>query len=401
MKNFYLATLAVIATSLGTAILVLPMTLATTGFILSIFLLLSIWAIMSYTSLLFLEITLWFPPGTNYMTMGIKILGRGIAVILWCLYLLLMYLLLSAYLTSICNMIINLLSDYPHLHQYAPWILVGVGLLGVLIIYSLKIRMYYLTAIVVLLFLGSFALFTTLMTTHLQAVFLTGGSFKFMLIAVPFILTAFSYQYIIPQIRDGVVGEQFKTARRIIFFGGLFLLLVYLVWVTIIFGFFPLDRAHGFSSIFLVNHPSSVLIDQVQWLTGNSFLANCCRFLCFFAVGASFLSIAHNVYHFAENSFSIKQNVPGKIGLLIFTFLPPICYIFLFPKKLVFAFNTAGILVTLLYIIVPALMVWIARYIKCFAFGYRVKGGCVGLLVVLLIGCGIMYSELRTVVSYF
>jgi tyrosine-specific transport protein len=373
------------ATSVGAAILFFPTLLEPTGFMLSVSLLLLAWGLTTYASLLFLEVTLWFPPGSHFILMGQKLLGRPMTVISWMVYLLLMYFLLSAYLTSFLVLWTNVLSYFNYSSQIVRGMLFcGVLLTACLLYFSRPfIKHCIVAAAIVLLFF--FAVFVFFSAPHVHIRLLAESHNEFILSAIAPILIAFAYHFIIPRVRDNIDGEQFKNARRIIFSTGLVLLFLYLVWIAIIFGAFPVLDKYGILH-YVHTPPLTTLIQHsFEWAPGASWVLFG-HVIFFFALCASFLTIANSLYNLAATSFKITRHAGGRLFLLAFIFIPPLCYTLFVPNGLIFALTLVGIFICYLYVIVPALLCWRGRHAKQTAFGYRVKGGRPMLAIMILVG---------------
>jgi tyrosine-specific transport protein len=393
MKNLYTSIALMAATSIGAAILFFPTLLIPTGFILSLILLLLAWAVMNYTGFLFLEVTLWFPPGSHFITMGQKLLGRPITIMNWLIYLLLTYLLLSAYLMSFVTLLTNVLSYFGDSLQYVRYILfLGVLLIACLLYFFRPIIQYFIVALVLLLFIF-LVIFFGFSVPHLHSKLLVEHHEHLILTAISLVLIAFGYHFIIPKVRDGIDGEQFKNARRIIFFTGLLLLAIYLLWLIVIFGVLPVLNKYGFMH-YLHTPPFTTSINHsFQWTAGRSWvLLGHVIFLC--ALCTSFLKITNSLYNVTAKIFNVTNNAGSKLLLLVFIFLPPLVYISFFSHALIFALTIVGILISYLYIITPAVMCWIGRHAKQTSFGYRVKGGRLVLAGVILVGLVLMALQI-------
>ena len=102
--------LLILGTCLGGAMLALPISNSFTGFGVSSTYLLVVWAVMAFCSMLILEVNLLFPVGTNLLTMSKDTLGRVGQMGTLAAYFLLLYNLLSAYISGGSGIILNLLS---------------------------------------------------------------------------------------------------------------------------------------------------------------------------------------------------------------------------------------------------------------------------------------------------
>ncbi len=110
--------LLIVGTSIGAGMLALPITTAGSGFISSTLLLIVCWALMAFSAFLLLEVTLWFPPRTNMISMARATLGKAGELVAWVSYILLLYALLAAYISS-GSAIFDTLASVLHL-RFSP-----------------------------------------------------------------------------------------------------------------------------------------------------------------------------------------------------------------------------------------------------------------------------------------
>ncbi|MGE3921111.1 MAG: aromatic amino acid transport family protein, partial [Gammaproteobacteria bacterium] len=91
--------LLIVGTSIGAGMLALPVATAPGGFLGAAILLLACWLLMTFSALVILEVNLWLPPDSNIVSMAQKTAGRFAEVLAWVVYLLLLYSLISAYIS--------------------------------------------------------------------------------------------------------------------------------------------------------------------------------------------------------------------------------------------------------------------------------------------------------------
>ena len=68
--------LLIIGTSIGGALLILPVTNSAPGFFYSILIMFGIWMLTAFAGLLILEVNLWLPPNSNMISMADATLGK-------------------------------------------------------------------------------------------------------------------------------------------------------------------------------------------------------------------------------------------------------------------------------------------------------------------------------------
>lgn len=117
-KNRAVGAVALISgTVLGAGMLALPVATAFGGFYYTVITFFICWLFMTYSALLMLEVNLWFAGSyahkeINLLTMAKRTLGTPGKIITWFSYLLLLYSLISAYITTSGAWLAQFLSEY-------------------------------------------------------------------------------------------------------------------------------------------------------------------------------------------------------------------------------------------------------------------------------------------------
>ena len=125
------AVLLVSGTTIGAAMLALPVVTGAAGFFPSLSLFLFFWLYMTFTAFLLLEVNLWMKEQTNLLTMAKKTLGFTGQIISWVIYLFLLYSLTTAYLAGSGPIFIEIIKQATG-YQLPIWI----GPLPLLLIFS-------------------------------------------------------------------------------------------------------------------------------------------------------------------------------------------------------------------------------------------------------------------------
>src|SRR3990167_981007 len=107
--------LLIVGTSIGCGMLALPVATAHIGFWHSIIYLFFCWFIMTTGALLILEVNHRLPAGSNMVSMAQSTLGVCGKIIAWITYLVLLYALLSAYISGGSD-ILSQLFKYMHIN---------------------------------------------------------------------------------------------------------------------------------------------------------------------------------------------------------------------------------------------------------------------------------------------
>src|SRR5580704_10390307 len=109
-------TLLIAGTSIGAAMLAMPIMTGLFGFFGTWAILIACWLFMYWTATLILEATLQFEDGASFISMAQRTLGPVGAVTTWLTFLLVFYALVAAYLKGSGHIFIDLLESIFHVH---------------------------------------------------------------------------------------------------------------------------------------------------------------------------------------------------------------------------------------------------------------------------------------------
>tara|TARA_R110000868_G_scaffold380784_2_gene646992 strand:+ start:5255 stop:6469 length:1215 start_codon:yes stop_codon:yes gene_type:complete len=385
--------LLIAGTCIGAGMLGLPVSLAHAGFGYALIVLFLMWVFMYYTGLLTLEVNLWMPPNTNFVTMAKRTLGRPGALITSVVYLLMLYSLMAAYLTGGGAIFASFYHDMSHGSistglGTVPWLILFVIVLylGVRVVDGInRLLMFGL--------LACYALMVTFSVPHLKTTHFILGHSEYILAALPVIITSFGYHIIVPSVRAYLRNDA-KKLRRIIFWGSFVPFIVYVIWIAIIFGVIPVAGSHSLMTLRSSGDASTAVASVLSFILGDSWLAIVARFFAFFALATSFLGVSFSLFDFLSDTLKIEKTHRGKLLLSSITFIPPLVFAFTYPQGFMMALGYAGIFVALLHGVLPALMIWSGRYVRDMAFGYMACGGKIILTGVILISALVIFAQL-------
>jgi tyrosine-specific transport protein len=386
--------LLVISTSLGISILVLPFVLGTLGITFAVLLLIFCASIMIYTSLFILEINQWFPSGASYITMARKTLGKGGGALTWCLYLLFLYIIVSAYLSGGSALFVAGVHNMANLFM-PKWIgsLSWIVIIGLAIIFGMS-SVDKLNRLFFVLFAIGLAVVFANGASHISGQLLTGGSPKLFFVVMPVVMGAFTFHFLIPSLRI-YLNNKTMTVRKALIIGGICVFAIYLIWLFLLFGILPLTGGHSFMSLENTCQPTTILMAELQWLTGSTWLALCVRFFAFFTLICAFLGVSVSFFDFIKTSFKMKNTLPHKLLILAIMFVLPFIYSLIYSDGFIRTVFIAGMFIVLMFALFPALMVWSGRYIKGLSFGYTVRGGKISLGLIILFMIFLLYIQIK------
>lgn len=370
----------VAGTCIGGGMLALPVTTGISGFLPSIVLMAISWLMMTATALLLMEACLWMEEGVHVITLASRLLGNKAKWLAWVLFLFISYASLVAYGSA-------------GGHQIAGAINAAFGTsfspdIGALI-FTLFGLSFYLGNVIVgrfnsWLFIAMCLFYVALVAMGVDEVnpgYLTHRNWSTSLIAFPVLLTAFSFQTMVPSLGP-YLHKNASNLRKAIVWGTSLAFLVYIVWQVIILGIIPVEGKDGLASLLAKAVPATEFLGSH---VHGFYISKIAEFFAFFALATSFLGIGLGLYDFLSDGLHIKEKGWGSVLLTALVLLPTYYFAVHYERVFLTALDlTGGIGDTILNGLIPCLLVWVGRY----KFGYKgnefIKGGKPVLLAIFL-----------------
>lgn len=385
------STLILIGTAIGAGMLALPMSSAEAGFAGSALLMIAMWALMTLTALLILEVNLTLPLHQNsFHSMARDTLGKGGQALAWVTCLMLLYALTAAYTVGNGSLLTTLFEESFHL-QISP------KLNSLLFLLFFGSVVFWSTALVDLVnrwlmsIKGFFLFFLlALLLPHVNVTELMHQPHTphALIAAIPIFLTAFGFHTVIPSLTN-YLGKEAKTLKYIIIVGASIPLLIYLLWLVSALGVIPQTGSQSYAE--LRSHGSAVgqFIQFLNTLAHNPVITFTANGFANIAMTTSFLGVSLGLFDFLADAFKRKNHWRGRMQTACLTFIPPLIFALFYPKGFMMALSYAGICVAILEVILPALMAYSLRR-RHLAQPYRLMGGTPLLLAIFCAGCALI-----------
>lgn len=368
--------LLIVGTSLGGGMLALPIATAQLGFINAFIALVLCWAVMTASALLILEVNLWHSVNSNLITMAKTTLGTFGQIVAWTSYLSLLYALLAAYIAGGSDFLQHLLLTFHITVSTKISALLFTALLSLIVYKGLK-SVDYINRGLMFSKLFTFSLLVLCIFPFISIDYLLtlGNTYSTTVIlgSITIIMTSFGFAVIVPSLRS-YFRNDLPMLRNAILIGSLIPLFCYVVWEIAIMGVIPVQGNLSLAAMYHSSHASSNLIIALSHLLHNrlvNLLAKIFTSICF---ATSFLGVALSLFDFLSDGLKIEKKASNKLLLYAITFLPPLLIASHYPHVFMMALSYAGVLCTILLILLPAMMAWSGRYIKKCATGYRLAG---------------------------
>lgn len=370
------STMLIAGTSIGAAMLAMPILTGCFGFIGTVAILVSCWLFMYWTATLIMEASLRFEDGASFITMAQDSLGPLGAAVTWVTFLLLFYSLLAAYLSGSGGIMIDALESLfninlppffdilPLLVIFAPFLYFGLSVVD-------RLNRY--------LMIGMFMSYASILAWLLPKVnldYLMFNDWSFSLLSFSVIVTSFGYHVIIPSIVTYLERDVVRI-KRCLFYGSFIPLIIYFLWEAVMLGVLPVHGAQGLAHAMKLDIPLAKLL---RIHVGSDFIAALARGFSIFAIITSFLGVAQGLFDFLKDGVKAHDSHRKQLLAFALTFLPPVFLVVFLEQGFIALLEYAGALVSIIMGIIPILIVWRLRERKDRYVEYRAPGNKLALV---------------------
>lgn len=366
-------------TCIGGGMLALPIATGISGLLPSFVIMTICWLAMTATALLLLEATLWMEEGVHVITITSRILGAPGRIVAWILYLFICYASIVAYTAGGGVQIASVLNHYFDItiskHVGSVLFILVFGL----IIYIGAKTVGWVNTVVFVAMIVAYILLVGMGIDEINPQLLTNRRWETTLLGLPLLLTAFSFQTMVPSLTPYL--KKHAKYLRIAIIGGTFIaFLVYAIWQTLILGIVPLEGPNGLAEALAKGEPATQFLKEH---VDGYWVALVAEYFAFFAIITSFFGIALGLYDFLSDGLHIKKEGMGKVILGLLIVLPTILFATQFERIFLLALDTSGGYGdTILNGIIPVLIVWVGRYRMGYKDHIQLPGGRIMLTVV-------------------
>lgn len=383
--------LLIVGTSIGGGMLALPVSNAEVGFLASTLWLIAVWAVMTFCAFLMLEVNLWFPPRNNIITMARATLGwigEGVA---WVSYLLLLYALLTAYISGGSALV----------HELTSWgvialplwadALLFVVLFGYIVYRGIQPVDYVNRALMVTK-LGSLLLLMVIVFPFVKVDYLFADGMHWSAAVITVMVTSFGFANVIPTLRTYFDGD-IKKLRFAILIGSLIPLMCYIGWNFAILGAVPKGGANGLASMIKNGGSATNLVESLRFFLQQPSITGLAHVFTVICVLTAFLGMALCLVDFLADGLRIDKTSKKGWRVYALTFLPPLAIVLWQPSIFLKAFRYAGLCGVTLVVLLPTFMAFSGRYIKRISREiphYQVMGGKFMLILMAVIGLAVL-----------
>ena len=378
------STLLVAGTMIGAGMLAMPLTSAGIGLTATVFLLLGLWAVLTFTALLFVELYQTADSDAGIGTLAAQYFGKAGRIISTAVLIVFLYALIAAYVSGGGSLLMDLLpamGDKDTMNKIA--VLVFTIFFGSFIVIGTH-SVDKINRVLFFVMIAAFILVLALMLPNIKFDNLMAMPIDNALIisASPVFFTAFGFHGSIPSLNKYLDGNV-KALRIAILVGSGITLFAYFLWQLATHG---LLSQNEFLQILREDATLNGLVKATLEITQSPIIANAVKIFSTLALVTSFLGVALGLLECIEDllkqSFDIHA---GRISLGLMTFIPSVLFSLFYPEGFILALGYAGQMFAFYAVVLPVALVWKARSIHP-NLPYRVWGGNALLVLVLVLG---------------
>lgn len=396
MKNKFLGSILIVAgTTIGGGMLAMPIISAAIGFKAILLVLISIWLIMCYTALLFLEVYKHSSTTEGFNSISQKYLGNWASITTAVCMIALMYALLAAYISGGGDVATDILSQWLG-KDLAPEIGVliftvifgGIVSLGTQTVdvfnkWIFAIKLVFLVIVLVLL------------SSKVQQVNLLSSPINrtSILLVLPVIFTSFGFHVNIPSIVAYMDGNQ-KKLKRIFIIGSALPLIIYILWQLMVLG--SINQSEFMRILDEKSNIQGLLI-AIRQMVDNPIINTSFNVFATAALVTSFLGVSLGLFDYIKDLSKKYKVIENTVVVSLLTFLPPLLFALFYPEGFVLALGYAAIPLAFLIIILPALLIRkVYQTYNITAPWYKT----LSLWLVIFIGFGLIVLQLAIAMRY-
>ena len=378
------STLLVAGTMIGAGMLAMPLTSAGIGLTATVFLLIGLWSVLTFTALLFVELYQTADSDAGIGTLAAQYFGKAGRIISTAVLIVFLYALIAAYVSGGGSLLMDLLptmGDKDTMNKIA--VLVFTIFFGSFIVIGTH-SVDKINRVLFFVMIAAFILVLALMLPNIKFDNLMAMPIDNALIisASPVFFTAFGFHGSIPSLNK-YLGGNVKSLRIAILVGSGITLFAYFLWQLSTHG---LLSQNEFLQILREDATLNGLVKATLEITQSPIIANAVKIFSTLALVTSFLGVALGLLECIEDLLKQSFNIhAGRISLGLMTFIPPVLFSLFYPEGFILALGYAGQMFAFYAVVLPVALVWKARSIHP-NLPYRVWGGNALLVLVLVLG---------------
>ena len=357
------AIMLIAGTCIGSGMIALPMLLAKLGIIPSILLMLSMWFIVYYTSLINVELNLQARTGLSLGALGRRFSGKIAEYIGTGSFKLLSYALLSVYIYGGTSVLQKML-EASYNQQYAFHDLASLYAFTAIILLLLPIK--FLDYVNRFLFIGLLAvvlvmiigLLSSINWNHLPLFANNYTDLSIWRMIIPVSFTAFGFQVIFHTLTN-YCNKDVKLLKLAFFWGSLIPALIYILWTSSILSAVYQDNPIFYQTMVKGKVEIGELIQELSNIAKWPFVQLLVWWISSLAIITSVLGVGMGLNDSIHNMLPSKLS--NKFISVVLTIIPAYIVTILIPNAFISVLGFAGMILVIIAILLPIYLFYKAK----------------------------------------
>ncbi len=344
------AILLIAGTSIGSGMIALPMTLSKLGILPSIFLMLMIWGLAYYTSLINLELNLQAGKGMSLGELGKHFSGKSAQIFGEFSLKILSYALLSVYIYAGSSVVQKLIGPHINLNYICTCYTLGIMLLLILPFKGID----YINRVLFMgLLIVSGVLITGLTTminwdnlplfsnnyTHIE----TWSSL------IPVVFTSFGFQVIFHTLTN-YCNQNVKLLKSAFFWGSLIPAIIYIVWTCSVISVIFHENPDFYAQMINGKIEIGDLVIELTRIAKWPAIQVLVWWISLLAIITSLLGVGIGLFQ------SINTTFKNKMLSALITIIPPYITAIIIPNAFITVLGFAGLILSIIAIAIPVFL---------------------------------------------
>ena len=365
LNTFYGAIALVAGTSIGAAILSLPVSTAAYGFVPAVLLMLVCWWFMTYSALLLFEVNSGCEPSSNLISMARKTLGWPGVVLTWSSYLLLLYALMVAYLSGLSAILVDVAQKaFGHHMAVGSAVVFLVSAFGALI-YAGTRFLDIMNRVLMAVLVCSFIVILGTILWHGSMHHVLSYTDHHVWHASGMVITSFGFAIIVPSLRRYCGATALQLLPKAIVWGSLIPLFAYIAWEAVMLAEIPVHGPFSFSHILSTGQPATGLVHVLTLLLRLPWFGVVLQVFMLVIITTSLVGVALSLFDCLRDGCRFPVSRVGRLLAVLLTMVPPAVFSVWYPAAFMPALQYASFFVAILLGLLPTCMVWRTRCMAC------------------------------------
>jgi len=352
MNNKWGAVLLVAGTCIGSGMIALPMVLAKLGLVYSLALMLVVWGVMYFTSLVNLELNLQAGHGLSLGALGRLYSGKGAELMGTVCLKLLSYSLLAVFIYGCASIVQKLVGGgFDSIAVSVAGATVGILLLPMRWIDYFNRLLFFALLVIVAILIGG--LLWMAHGSHLPLWPAAGLSIRAWTPILPIVFTSFGFQVIFHTLTN-YCDKNAKILKHAFFWGSLIPAIVYMIWTSSVLTVVHQENPSFFQKMVYEDVEVGSLVQVLSQISHFEGVQLLVWWISLLAIITSIIGVGVGLCDSLQHALhSCWERFSGRIPAALLTVIPALLVVIYVPNAFLAALGFAGMILAVMAVLLP------------------------------------------------